>query len=178
MDKTRWINAGISAFIVFYLLVIITEALSNETFLRPLRQAIKPVVRYPGLWQTFAVFSPEPRKNNMYGDALVRFADGSTEIWQYPRPELMTQWERLQKERYRKLFYDHAYFDNERMLWPDMANFIARKYQEEGKYPSEITLRRHWAEIPQPERGVGQPLPSTYYTEDMATFRFRPKDAS
>ncbi len=71
--------------------------------------------------------------------------------------------EKMQKERYRKLYNDIANNASDGVLWPDLARFIARQvYAQQGKRPLEVTLVRYWSDIP-PAHGDPLPRPPNKY---------------
>jgi hypothetical protein len=162
----------INCFLIAYLFVMFYELFPRLPLHHQLFKPVKPAVDYAGLWQTFAVFVPNPRRTNIYLDALISFDDGKSTIWQFPRLEQMSILQRLQKERYRKFGNDHAYLADEKMLWPDLARFAAKQAQRPGAAAVSVTLRRHLQAIPpfNPKLDLDDRLgadAASYNSEDM-----------
>lgn len=135
---------------------------------------VAPLMMYSGLWQNFAVFSPDPKFNNMYLSAVVTCADGSTHFFEYPRTDKMPVLDRVAKERFRKYGLDNLYWDGNSMLWADEARFVARQYAD--KAPVLVSLQRHWQDIPEPSAGLGKPLPDPYDVHTYFVHEVVPED--
>jgi hypothetical protein len=146
----------ITMFIVFYIycgaLFLSPPTEWRQTLLSPFWNFIE----YVGLWQYYTVFVP-PRIFNLYLEGNVKLENGELLVWKYPRMEQLGLIEKMQKERYRKLYNDIANNASDGVLWPDLARYIARKvYVQHGKRPIEVTLVRYWSDIPP---ASGDPLP-------------------
>ena len=111
-----------------------------------------------GTWQYWDMFSPDPARTDMYGDALVEFEDGSTKVVGYPRIYAMNLVEKYPMERFRK-YYERAGSDDNAFLWPIFARVLARQsgYRPDNP-PVLVTLRRHWLDIAPP----GKPQATEY----------------
>lgn len=162
----------VSLAVIAYVLALLVQMSPASNVKERLEKSVTPVLEYLGIWQNFAVFSPNPRSTNIFLSATVTFADGSAEFFEYPRLERLNMWERVQKERFRKYGLDNVYNDGERGLWPDLARYIARLYYGAGKKPIAVSLQRHWSDIPPPEEGLANPLPEqakmlTFYVYDV-----------
>lgn len=121
---------------------------------------LTPVVLYTGLWQNYAVFSPNPRNINVHLEAIVTYNDGSARVWYYPRMERLGLIDRTFKERYRKYGHDHLNWAADKKLWPDFARFVARQMNNvPNAQPIQVELKRFWQKIPPPEIGLGHPMP-------------------
>lgn len=114
----------------------------------------KPVTyvqNYFSMWRGWSMFAPNPLRINAYIDAKVVFEDGSTLIWDFPRPKDDNLVDRyLFGERYRKYMTDGLRLENKRFLWEDAAKFILRKIAptQLRKTPVSVTLRRRWEDLP------------------------------
>jgi len=97
-----------------------------------------------GLWQSWDMFSPDPRREDIRVE--VRFAnrDGTSHSLMLTAMNAMGYGERLQKERWRKFFNDHLRLDDERSLWQPFAEFMVRALRDEGQDPVSIELVRWW----------------------------------
>lgn len=110
-----------------------------------------------GFWQYWDMFAPNPASTDMWCDAVVKYQDGSTKIYQYPRMYLLSIPVKYEKERYRK-FYERAHLDDYSYLWPQFAQRIAHVMDNPNDPPVEVSLRRHWQVVAPP----GQPTPTHY----------------
>ena len=111
---------------------------------------VQPVYDYTiksGLWHGWDMFSPDPMSINFRLHAQVFFKDGSLEIWEFPRMEKLSLWERYQKERYRK-WRERVRQDIYQSVWDDTARYIARLHNNPTNPPVRIVLVRQWESIP------------------------------
>ena len=100
-----------------------------------------------GFWQYWDMFSPNPSNIDIWADAEVEYADGTKGIYQYPRVYNYSIPQKYIKERYRK-FLERAHSETDQWLWPVFAQRIALEiYEQQGKMPAKVTLRRHWRRI-------------------------------
>lgn len=148
------VTAGILAYAWAVLLWMIPDNPSRNRLIQPLR----PIVMYLGLWQSFVVFSPNPRPYNLSVTAEIKYDDGSVSTWHYPRMDQLSYFDRIQKERYRKYGLEHLAADKDKYLRPDFARYLARMHATPGKHPVEISLIRHWVQILPPAQGMGKQL--------------------
>ncbi|MBI2812002.1 MAG: hypothetical protein HYX67_14395 [Candidatus Melainabacteria bacterium] len=166
----------ISVLIVFYIgtsaLYLSPPSLWRQRLLAPFWNFIE----YTGLWQYYTVFSP-PRSFNLYLEGEVELANGKTVIWKYPRVEQLGLVEKMQKERFRKLYNDIANEPTDGVLWPDLARYIARQvYAETGVRPVKVGLIRYWSDTPAPTSDP-LPKPSTEYkSHKYFTFPIQAED--
>lgn len=111
-----------------------------------------------GFWQYWDMFAPNPANTDRYGTATIRYADGTTEEWAYPRVYDLGIFEKYLKERYRK-FFERAHDEPFIYLWSPFARRVAELATHTPANPVvQVTLRRHFMVIPPPD----QPLPKDY----------------
>jgi len=136
----------ISVFILFHLVCLIYAATPSSGYLwRVISLPLQHYVNMTGLWQAWGMFAPDPRSFQCYLDAEIRYADGTQKIWEFPRMEKLSQWQRFRMERYRKWVNDNLRDENQKILWDDAARFVARRNNAiPGNPPVTITLIRHW----------------------------------
>ena len=92
------------------------------------------------------MFSPNPKSKNAYAEAVVIYQDGSTDMYSFPRMELLSVTKRAFKERYRK--YEEVLINSEfAELWPDAARRVARLYSNRASPPQKILLVVRWSDI-------------------------------
>jgi hypothetical protein len=164
----------VSSVIVFYIAAQALWMMPSTRFRDLLFNPISPFLSYTGLWQIFAVFSPDPRSTNIYLSAVVTGADGSARYVEYPRQNRLDLWDRIRKERFRKFGLDNLYWDAHRVLWEDAARYVARQFRERS--PVMVSLQRHWHNIPSPEQGLGKPLPDAFETSTFFVYQVKPED--
>ena len=120
----------------------------------PVQQALvstyKPFYNFFGLWQGWNVFGPKLRAINYHTTAIITYADGTTELWEVPRMNKLSYWERFCREKWRKWGDDTMPWPAYGELWPDTARFIARMHNNPANPPKLISLTLHWVDIPKP----------------------------
>lgn len=115
-----------------------------------------------GFWQYWDMFAPNPSDTDTYGDAVVKFKDGSEATYWYPRVHDVAIPGKLPIERYRK-FYERAGSEATAYLWLPFAQRVANQmYTRRENPPVLVTLRSHSKKIARP----GAPQP-TDYTEKI-----------
>jgi hypothetical protein len=138
---------AINAFLLFHILAISSWALPlNNPLISSFRQLVRPYFIWSGLFQSWDMFSPDPKRVNSYLEAIVIYKDGSSALWSFPRMELLGSGERYAKERYRK-FEENLQNDQYSGLRPDAARYIARLNNHESSQPKTILLVVRWSEI-------------------------------
>lgn len=166
----------ISVFICFYFYAVGLWLMAPSLIRDGMVQPIEPFILYTGLWQSYNIFSPDPRAVNLDLEALITFPDNSTLVWQYPRMERLGLFERAQKERFRKYGYDHLNQDSESILWPDFARYVARRFDKPNHRPVLVKLVRHWCLIPSPKDGIHNLLPPHSNRYTFLTYPVSPSD--
>jgi hypothetical protein len=138
---------AINAFLIFHIVAIACWAIPVNT---PLTEACKNLVRpyfiWSGVFQSWDMFSPNPKSRNAYVEAVVIYKDGSTEMYSFPRMELLSVTERAYKERYRK--YEEVLINSDfAELWPDAARHVARMYANRATPPQRVMLVVRYSDI-------------------------------
>lgn len=148
-DKLR--RRLVSAFIAFNLFAITCWCVPLQSpLLSRIRSGMLPYMRWIGLFQSWDMFAPNPSNLNNYVGALVKFRDGSSRLWNFPRMENLGYVDRYFKERYRKYANDNLRLDADSALWPDAARYIARVNNQPSNPPVQVSLIRYWSVIPPP----------------------------
>ena len=164
----------ITLFIIFYMLAVILWVLpwsrTRDALIKPITQQIY----YTGIWQGFAVFAPDPRKENFRIYATIKYDDGNEKIWHYPAMEKLGVYERFLKEHWRK--YGNDCLNGNNLLWADFARWVARENDEQTKHPVTIALTRTRAETLPPEDGFGKPNPEQLEKYQFYLYRVLPED--
>src|SRR5258708_36244472 len=101
LQNVRYV--AINMFLIFHILAIACWCIPIGSPLIPLcKDLVRPYLLWSGLFQSWDMFSPNPKSANDYLEALILCKDGSTQLWSFPRMELLGLSERYFKERYRK----------------------------------------------------------------------------
>lgn len=138
---------AINCFIAFHLLAITCWAIPlNGPLISAFRDGLRPYIVPSGLFQSWDMFSPNPKGINSYMEAIVIYQDGSTQLWTFPRMEFLSYRERYVKERYRKYEENLQNGDNSE-LWPDAARRIARLNSSSAHIPKTVMLVVRWSDI-------------------------------
>ena len=97
-----------------------------------------------GLWQSWDMFSPDPRTADICVGMRCTDRDGTTDRRMLTDMVAMDFFERWRKDRWRKYFNDHLRLDDERVLWQPFAEYAVRRLRDEGSDPMSIELVRWW----------------------------------
>ncbi len=119
------------------------------------------------------MFAPDPLRINAYLEAEVKFQDGSTLRWTFPRMEQLSMGRKYFKERWRKWATDNVRLDRNSGLWADAARYVARLHQAMPSPPTQVKLIRLWADIPPPERAKE---PDNWNSYAFFTYDVKPSD--
>lgn len=170
----------ITAFIIFHLVCNFSYLFNNHPFFSSIVTTVWPYYAYLGLDQNWGVFAPKPREDNPHMVAMVSYRDGSTRMWLYPRVERYNLFERMFKERYRKFGDDNTVWPKFRLLWADLAIYIARRnYFDRDNPPETVTLIRMSRHIDPPEIGLHKVLNGPHNEVDpFLTYNVRAGDLS
>ena len=121
---------------------------SMPASLLPPKPAIDQMTAGPllllGLWQSWDMFSPDPRTIDICVELRCTNRDGTSDRRMLSDMVAMGSYERWQKDRWRKYFNDHLRLDDEHALWQPFAEYAARRLREEGHDPAAIELVRWW----------------------------------
>jgi hypothetical protein len=144
---------AINAFLIFHILAITCWCSPITTPLTvAARNLVRPYLIWSGLFQSWDMFSPDPKSKNIYLEAVVIYKDGSTELWPFPRMEMLSLTQRYFRERYRK-FEENLGNDAYSDLRPDAARHIARLENNRPSPPQKVMLVVRWTDIIPPRAG-------------------------
>jgi hypothetical protein len=162
LDWPGFRRAAVNGFICLNLIAV-GSWLAPDTWLLRYRvvQLFEPYLAFFHLHQAWTMFCPVVPMVNYYIGATVRMADGSLRTWTFPRMQQYNLFERYEKERYRKWVENLCQEPNE-LLRADAAYYVARRFNTPGNPPVEVWLTEYWADIPAPQDGPRQALPSHY----------------
>ena len=135
-----------TALAVAYTVAAFSWAMTPELF--PPKRLIDAVSAGPflalSLWQTWDMFSPDPRSEDICVEVVFTARDGTRERRMLTDMVAMGYAERWQKDRWRKYFNDHLRLDDQRLLWQPCAEYAVRRLREEGHDPVAVELVRWW----------------------------------
>jgi hypothetical protein len=155
----RWRDRVINLFLLFHLISIPIWCLPfNSLPLLVCRELVRPYFLWTGLFQTWDMFSPSPKRDNDYLEAMLVYTDGTTDYLQFPRMDRLSLSERYSKERYRK-FEETLTDDKFSDIWPDVARYIARHPPNGSKHPEMIMLIANWSYLARNVDGSFTDLP-------------------
>lgn len=118
------------------------------------------VVYAAGLDQSWAVFAPDPPRQELVLEARIVYDDGTQRTWEVPTggPLIGAYWD------YRWLKWaEWMSGGSDARLWQPAAAFIAREEQDAGRRPVSVTLVRQVYQLPL-GGPKGEPSPVNFYT--------------
>jgi hypothetical protein len=166
----KWQYIAINTFLMFHILAITCWCMPlSSPFIGVCRDALRPYFVWSGLFQSWDMFSPQPKATNSYMEALVLYKDGSTKIWSFPRMEQLTLTEKYSKERYRK-FVETILDNKNAALWPDVARYVAQLPEIRAGQPQKVMLVAKWSDIVRQDDGTFTRAPwdeHVFYSYDV-----------
>lgn len=133
---------------------------------------------YFGWSQGWSVFAPNLRRYNPHATATVTFADGSTQLYEFPRMEKMSLLEKWKREKWRKFDVDNMPWSSASGYHEDVARFVARElYRDSANPPVQVALAVHWAGVPElPQMVPSDKFPEHNRVASFFIYRVRKKD--
>ncbi len=132
---------------MFHIFAITAWAIPfRSQFANDCRELVRPYLLWSGMFQAWDMFSPMPKATNTYLEAVIIYKDGSTQMWDFPRMELLSLSQKYSKERYRK-FVEILLDERNAQLRPDVARYVARLPGIREKNPQQILLMVKWSNI-------------------------------
>ena len=135
----------ISVLVVVVLAAVLVLNLPESELGRRGRYRLKPVINATGLDQTWAVFAPDPPRQELELEARIAYADGTESTWRVPtgNPVLGAY------RDYRWLKWAEWMTSGGHLaLWTPAAAYIARHEQAAGRNPVSVTLLRQVFDLP------------------------------
>ena len=145
----------VSLFIVVILAAVVVWNLPPSSELgRQGQYRLNPVVNATGLDQTWAVFAPDPPRQEFELEARVAYDDGTERTWRVPRGDPVVGGYR----DYRWLKWaEWITSGGHVVLWRPAAAWIAHQEQRAGRRPVSVTLVRKVFDLP---IGTGRASPN------------------
>lgn len=165
---------AINAFVTFHIFGISCWCIpTSNSLVQRIKEFERPYFVWSGLFQAWDMFSPSPKSANLYLESVVIYQDGSTQLWSFPRMELLSLRESAFKERYRKYEENLANGENSD-LWPDAARHIARLNSGPSNPVQRVMLVARWsAIIPRTDESYGR---GPWQVEVFYTYDVKPED--
>jgi hypothetical protein len=153
-QQAAWLHrvtrVAINVFLIFQLVAISAWCIpTTSALILRFRERIRPYMVWSGIFQSWDMFSPKPESANAYIEAVVIYKDGSSQLWPFPRMDLLSLTGRSFKERYRKYEENLQNRDNA-VLWPDAARHIARLNSDHSNPAQRVLLVLRWSDITLP----------------------------
>ncbi len=151
----------ISLFLGAWLLLLFVDALPRTSlFHQRLKNWVDPFLDVTGLWQgSWQLFAPEADKIDVRMTAEIRYADGSTRLWESPDWREMSGSQKF--VRFRSMeYYDNVRRNENSAAWDSLADYLARTVPAAGGpsiKPTKVTLARRWSVVPPLEVGLHRP---------------------
>lgn len=146
-DSEGFRQGAISIFILFHLVAITCWAVPWEISpVKVVKELVRPYMAWSGLFQSWDMFAPNPKSINSYIKAVVITQNRHVHVWTFPRMEELSFAERYRKERYRK-FTEVLPRQENAVLWPDVANHLARSFNDPADPPDKIMLVQFVSDI-------------------------------
>lgn len=157
----------LSTFLVVTLAAIVVINLPASPLRHSLLRPAQPYLNALALDQAWALFAPDPRRAVIDLDAIVRYEDGSTADWHFPRDGALIGTYR--DYRWRKWAENAIADQNGGALWKPAALWAAAREQRAGHRVVSVTLLRHVAPLTPPGT-LPRALP--WQTQSMYVLRF------
>ncbi|MBU6455712.1 MAG: hypothetical protein KGS72_28335 [Cyanobacteria bacterium REEB67] len=148
-------KAGISLFIVFFLVVVGAWLLDEDyiPFKYTVTEYTKPAMATLGWVQHWSLFSPDVREVNYHSTALIEFADGTSKLYEFPRTNIDAKdySTHFGGEKKRKLFGDNMPWPGYVQFFPSIARYLARANNDPANPPRMVTVFWHRVDTPPPD---------------------------
>jgi len=140
-------RAALTGLIIFVLLTLLASNLSDSGLQHSLTRFVEPLRNGAGLDQAWGVFAPDPRKI-VYGlEGRIRYDDGTTEIWHWPKGDpIISEYRAYHWQKWS----EQVRLDDKGGLWQPFAEWLARTHDRPNRHPTEITLVRRWSDLNPP----------------------------
>jgi hypothetical protein len=168
----RW---AISAFVIFHLSALVMWTIPpcaiKARFQAPYYYYVLPL----GLWQWWAIFSPDPIRNTLVLDAEVFDSKGMRHTYEYPRIADLTWWEKFSRYRNPKFtanmtieeYKVHRTFTARHAV----RELLRQQTLSEASFPVWVSLYLEIKDSPPPGTGASDPM-ATSRVEVIDRFQF------
>jgi len=163
----------ISTFITVYLSSVFIWCIAEVPFQSYLAPYCHWINIADGGVQHWSLFSPDVRHIIYHETAIVSFKDGTMKLYEFPRMEKMSQWEKFKHEKLRKLFSDCIPWPGYESFLPSVSQYLAASNQDPNNQPAMVTMVFNSAENPPPDPAkwnYRDKLP--FHTDKFVTFLY------
>ena len=120
----------------------------NDTYVKTL-PPISIYLKETGFWQYWDMFAPNPSHTDTWCDAVIKYKDGTTKRYAYPRMYDLPLWKKFLQERYRK-FFERAGSDDYYFLCPSFGLRMALLNDNLNNPPVQVQIFRHFKQVAEP----------------------------
>ena len=161
----KWV---INSYIIIFLFCVLTWFLNESPVKTQITQHTWNALVAFGWYQHWGLFSPEVRHRVYHETAVLRFKDGTLKMYEYPRAQKMSQWERFKHEKLRKICARYLSWQMGEPFLPAFSKHLAcyhYSYHELGgqssagwtgfcpaRQPARTCEQIHYFQIPGPRR--------------------------
>jgi hypothetical protein len=140
-------RAAITGLIIFVLATLLASNLPDSAIQNWLSKLVQPVRNGVGLDQAWGVFAPDPR-STVYGfEGRIRYDDGTSDIWHWPKGDpFISEY----RDYHWQKWSEQVRLDDDSFLWRPLAVWLARTHDRRGRHPTEVTLVRRWFDLNPP----------------------------
>jgi hypothetical protein len=167
----KW-KGVISLFIIFNCLASVIAPVKPRSEQNAIQRFFYDYALWTRLLQEWSLFTPNPRKFIVYYRFQIEMQNGQKIDWVRPYPE---NWDFFQ----RHLAYNWQKFDlaghnlDRPDLYPDVADYMSRKFANDSNPPHTIKLFREEASIPPPKpTGDAWPTKDELHFMDVPLFTY------
>ena len=144
-------KALITAFISIYFGSVIVWLFAEIPFQRNLAPYAHWINIADGGVQHWSLFSPDVRHIIYHETAVITFKDGSLKMYEFPRMEKLSHWEKFKHEKLRKLFGDCIPWPDYKVFLPSVSQFLAFCNTNKDNQPAIISMIFNSSENPHPD---------------------------
>ena len=140
-----------SVWITVYLASVIIWCIAELPFQKEMAPYCHWINIADGGVQHWSLFSPDVRHIIYHESAIVSFKDGTMKLYEFPRMEKMSQWEKFKHEKLRKLFSDCIPWPGYESFLPSVTQYLASSNQNSKNEPAMVTMVFNSVENPAPD---------------------------
>lgn len=141
----------VSAFMFTYVAAVVIWCFDEI----PFKNELAPISRWiniaDGGVQHWSLFSPDVRSVIYHETAIVSYKDGTMKLYEFPRMEKLSQWEKFKHEKLRKLFSDNIPWAGFENFLPSTAQYLAASNQNQANQPAMVTMIFNSTHNPKPD---------------------------
>jgi hypothetical protein len=165
-------KAVISIFIIFNALASVIPPIKSRSQQNVVERFFYPYALWTRTLQEWSLFTPNPRTSIVYYKYEIQFKNGEKKDWVRPYPENWAFFQRHLAYNWQK--FDLAGHNLDRpTLYPDVADYVSRRFQNESNPPTTVKLFREEAPLPPPKpSGDAWPLQNELHWTAISLFTY------